>query len=213
MTRTDLGAVTGTLAAAAFTIVMSLAAPSQAVGQGRTVYQRPTYIRLRSLTSAADSAALILRYARMIAESAFVKDSGAGDTQRLMLGTCPDSCRYGPLATIQPRLRSARWTRAHRDSGEVIARIISDGPYPKFNIQGRDTVYWWVGRRGDRPVSIFTSTRPGVRPFVSDLEVTYHVVGYWTQAIARWLWRERDEAAWATCDGGACCKSSGLALR
>jgi hypothetical protein len=168
---------------------------------------------LQRLRTSDDSAALILRFARSARDSEFVTDSGAGDQQRLMVGTCPANCRYGPLAAIQPRNRVARWTEEHRDSGEVIARIISDSAYPKFNIQGRDTVYWWVGRRGDKTVSVFTSTRPGVRPLVSDLEVTPHPAGYWTQSIARWLWRDRDEAAWSTCDGSACCKSSGTPLR
>jgi hypothetical protein len=51
-------------------------------------------------------------------------------------------------------------------AGEVIARIInrSDTGYIyrvgkntsyKFNLHARDTVYWWVGRRGDSLVSVF----------------------------------------------------------
>ena len=170
---------------------------------------RLTNARLRSAKSAEDSAAVIRRYARSKADS-FVVEPGAGDQQRLALGTCPRDCRYGPLATIQPRMRVTDSGATTLDSGEVIARIISDGRYPKFNIQGGDTVYWWVGRRDSRLVSVFVTSRSGVRPLISNLQIDRHPRGYWKQPLARWIWNEKDEEAWGTCDGGICCRSNGL---
>ncbi len=185
---------------------------------------RPTWKRLRLLTTAQDSTRALAQYAASIPAGEFDTTPERGDLRRLMVGSCPDACRFGPLAKIQPRVRAAQVTRAHRDSGDVIARIISEGPYLhirgadtsyKFNIHGADTVYWWVGigKRGDSLVSIFTSTRPGVRPLVSNLVMTHHAPGYWRGiALARWLWSDQDDLAWGTCDGEVCCKSNGFEL-
>ncbi len=135
------------------------------------------------------------------------------DFRRLMVGDCPDHCRPGPLASIQPRINAASWSAAHRDSGEVIARIISEGRYPKFNIQGRDTVYWAVVKRGDSLVSVFHSTARGSTDLISNVEVIHHGEGFFRGiAAARWVWSDRDDMAWGTCDGGACCRSAGIAL-
>jgi len=135
------------------------------------------------------------------------------DYRRLMIGDCPDRCRAGPLSRIQPRIRAASWSAAHRDSGEVIARIISEGPYPKFNIHGRDTVYWAVLRRGDSLVSVFRSTARGSTDLVSNVEVIHHGEGFFRGiASARWLWSDVDDLSWGTCDGGACCRSAGRTL-
>ena len=135
------------------------------------------------------------------------------DFRRLMIGDCPDHCSPGPLAWIHPRIRAASWSAAHRDSGEVIARIISEGPYPKFNIHGRDTVYWAVVKRGDSLVSVFRSTARGATDLVSNVEVIHHGEGFFRGiAVARFLWSDRDDLTWGTCDGGACCRSAGKAL-
>lgn len=138
------------------------------------------------------------------------------DVRRLMIGNCPD-CRPGPMAWIQPRIRAASWSAAHRDSGQVIARIISEGGYPKFNIHdrrgGRDTVFWAVMRSGDSLVSVFRSTTPGSTDLISKVEVIHHGEGFFRGiAAARWLWSDTDDLAWGTCDGGACCKSAGIRL-
>ena len=134
------------------------------------------------------------------------------DFRRLMIGNCP-ACRPGPLASIQPRIYAASWSAAHRDSGEVIARIISDGRYPKFNIQGGDTVYWAVVKRGDALVSVFRSTARGSTDLVSNVEVIRHSEGFFRGiAVARFLWSDSDDLTWGTCDGGACCRSAGKAL-
>src|SRR5262245_57048167 len=137
------------------------------------------------------------------------------DFRRLMIGTCPGKCRPGPLAWIHPRIASSLWSSEQRDSGQVIARIISDSAYPKFNIHerrgGRDTVYWAVVKRGDAVVSIFRSTTPGAKDLESRTEVILHGRGFFRGvSLARWIWSDKDDMAWGTCDGGACCRSDGL---
>lgn len=140
------------------------------------------------------------------------------DVRRLMVGNCPNSCKPGPLAWIQPRIYAASWSSEHRDSGQVIARIISEGGYPKFNIHDRhgapDTVYWAVVKRGNTLVSVFRSRTPGARDLVSRVEVIPHGQEFFRGiALARWVWSDRDDMAWGTCDGGACCKSDGIAFQ
>ena len=151
--------------------------------------------------------------------SEFDTTAERSDVRRLIVGNCPDRCRPGPLASIQPRISAASWSAEHRDSagGEVIARIISEGGYRKFNIHdrrgGRDTVYWAVVRRGATLVSVFRSTTPGARDVVANVEVIHHGPGFFRGlSAARWLWSDTDDLAWGTCDGGACCKSDGIAL-
>ena len=173
---------------------------------------RPIVVSLNSAKTAADSVNDVLARARE--DTGFDTNPGVGDEQRLMLGRCPRDCRYGPQAKIQPHLATAYVTDASPDSQVVIARIINLDPiaYTKFNLHGRDTVYWAIGRRGGRTVSFFYSSVPGVAPFVSDLDVERHAVPPYRQALARWVWDDRDESAWGTCDGGRCCRSSGVAL-
>ncbi len=182
----------------------------------------PTYTRLARAGSPMDTTNAIVDYGRSI-RSLFDTAGGAVDQQRLTIGDCDTTgpCSVGPLATIQPRLRRPNWDKPPRDSGEVIARIISNAPYVrirgsdttyKFNIHGRDTVFWWVGPREGRLVSVFASTQPGVAPLVSRLELGPHDRTYWKQGLARWVWTTHDEWAWGTCDGGRCCLSDGLEL-
>lgn len=174
---------------------------------------RPVVISLASARSAADSVRLVL--ARNRPDTGYDTLLGVGDEQRLMVGSCPERCRYGPQAKIQPHRATAYRGGIHPDSQVFIARIINldDTAYGKFNLHGRDTVYWAIGTRQGRPVSIFYSTAADARPFYSDLEFEYHRTQVYRQAVARWIWVESDEAAWGTCDGGTCCKSSGRELQ
>ena len=100
-------------------------------------------------------------------------------------------------------------------AGEVIARMISDSAYPKFNLQyrgkeQRDTVFWAVMKRGDSVISVFHSTTRGTKDLITTTEVIKHGPGFFRGlALARWLWNDKDDMAWGTCDGGACCKSPG----
>jgi hypothetical protein len=147
--------------------------------------------------------------------SDFDTTSEHSDMRRLVTGTCPDRCKVGPLAWIHPRGGAASWGTARRDSGEVIARMISYGAYPKFNLQDRgpgraDTVFWAVMKRGDVVVSVFRSTKPGTRDLITRTEVIEHGPGFFRGvSFARWVWSDRDDMAWGTCDGGACCRSAG----
>jgi hypothetical protein len=138
------------------------------------------------------------------------------DMRRLMVGpSCPDHCRPGPLAWIHPRTSAASWGQERRDSGAVIARMISYGAYPKFNLQDRgpgraDTVFWAVMKRGDSVVSVFRSTKRDTPDLVTRTEVIPHGQGFFRGvSYARWLWSDQDDLVWGTCDGGACCKSAG----
>src|SRR5213593_2566721 len=146
----------------------------------------PSWARLQAILAARDSVPVI-SYTSGIPASEFDTATEKSDKRRLMLGTCPNDCRFGPFASI-----------------------ISDSAYPKFNIHGRDTVYWWVGKRGGSQVSVFISTAPGAVPLVSDLRVYPHDREFLQGiALARWLWNDVDDMAWGTCDGGACCRSTG----
>jgi len=148
------------------------------------------------------------------ADSEFDTAVERSDERRLMVGNCPEHCHPGPLASIQPRRRAASWSAEHRDSGEVIARIISPGPYPKFNIHGRDTVYWAVVKHNGTLVSVFRSTAPGATDVIANVVVYPHGQGFFRGvAFARWIWSDTDDLAWGTCDGGACCRSDGRTLR
>jgi hypothetical protein len=145
----------------------------------------------------------------------------AGDSQRLMVGTCPGSCTHGPRVRIEPELRSHR-NRAgvlQGRQGRIIARMINGDttPYPKYNIAGLDTVYWSVSRvvaGGDtsRGQSMYISTR-GLRgthptPVVYDSAlVEQHPHSYYPkQALSLWIWSDSDETKWGTCNKDGCCR-------
>lgn len=212
MYGTDGWRSTVTRAAIILAGVSLLAVPACAQQPPRRV--RPAVVGLASAKSGADSVNLVLTRNRPIsipADTMFDTLPGVGDDQRLMVGTCPANCRHGPQAKIQPHRAASYLTEAQRDTGAVIARIINLDtlPYAKFNLHGRDTVYWWVGRRHGELVSVFLSSYPGARPWVSNLTIDYHADRPYRQPIARWLWNDRDEEAWGTCDGGRCCRSTG----
>jgi len=149
--------------------------------------------------------------------SDFDTTSEWSDHRRLTVGNCPEKCRLGPMASIHPRITAALWSEQHRDSvrGEVIALIIGDSAYKKFNLQYRgkekmDTVYWAVVKHGDSTVSIFRSTTPGTPDLVTTTEVIHHTQGFFRgQSLARFIWSDKDDRVWGTCDGGACCRSPG----
>jgi hypothetical protein len=155
----------------------------------------------------------------------------AGDAQRLMLGTCPQSCRYGPLVRIEPERRAHRNSAAdleHRQ-GRNIARMINTDPiaYPKFNLAARDTVFWAVSKvrpsRGDTAygITMYISLR-GLRGTRSPAitygkalvekhssyrdSSSYSSSFYPSQALAQWVWSDSDETKWGNCTDGGCCR-------
>lgn len=209
MTRTDACVST---VSRAVTVLAALALLATSACDQQPQRVRPAVVSLGSAKTAIDTVNLVLARARSDME--YDTLPGVGDEQRLMVGTCPGRCAHGPRAKIQPHRAAAYLTQADRDSGVVIARIInlSDIAYGKFNLHARDTVYWRVVTRGGRDISLFVSSAPGVKAFTSDLEIDeYHPTTY-RQPLARWIWDDHDEAAWGTCDGGRCCKSTGLPL-
>ena len=158
----------------------------------------------------ADRAA-VLAYARA---QKFVPISG--DSQRLMLGTsCPEGCRYGPLARIDPVAGTFMLDSAQLAAGRIVARVVNADTmgYPKFNLGPRDTVYWWIDGRpnGGGYRSVLISSRDDAKLAVDSLRIHPYPdrqAGFsWKQAQARFLWRDQDEALWIACAVSQCCRT------
>jgi len=177
---------------------------------GPTPTAAPTAFFTGSVDSAPRSA--VLNYARSLDYDA---SHGVGDYRRLMLGSCP-RCIYGPHVLLLPERGAATLQTPMLAEGRVVARLINSDAeaYPKFNLAPHDTVYWWVDRRGtgDTWRSVYVSSDPARRLQPDTLVVTsYH--GYaWQRTLARFLWRDTDEALWVACDMTGCCRSSGADL-
>ena len=152
--------------------------------------------------------AAVLEYARRVP---YMEVSG--DSQRLMLGTCPADCRYGPRAHIDPASRSYELHDEALNAGRLLARIVNVDSidYPKLNLGPQDTVYWFVDGTGGRLRSVLVSSRPDVQPLVTGFSRTAHPEqrkGFrWRQAQARFGWRDTDEALWVACAWSECCRT------
>jgi hypothetical protein len=153
--------------------------------------------------------AAVLAYARA---QNFVPISG--DSQRLMLGTkCPESCRYGPLARIDPVAGSYLLDSGQLAEGRILARVVNADTigYPKFNLGPRDTVYWWIDRHPGGYRSVLISSRPDAKLAYDSLRIHPYpdrAAGWqWKQAQARFLWRDQDEALWIACAVSQCCRT------
>jgi hypothetical protein len=175
-----------------------------------------------SFSTPYDSVPADTLFAYITSRLQFDQRQWAGDSQRLMVGTCPSSCSHGPRVSIEPERRSHRnrSVTLEGDQGRIIARMINADttPYPKFNLAGLDTVYWSVSRvvpaGGDTSwgQSMYISTR-GLRgthptPVVYDsaLVETHSHSYYPQQALARWIWSDTDEEKWGTCHRDGCCR-------
>ncbi len=150
----------------------------------------------------------------------------AGDEQPLaVIGTppgppCPGdpkhthTCRYGPLAKIEPLIGAQRYSEPDLREGRIIARLsIPKGEtegYPKYGLQPGQSTYWWVqtdstGRRG---TSVFVTPARGerlaavTRRLERYLEEKGRALKY---AVARWIWSLEDETSQGHC-GTATCK-------
>lgn len=129
------------------------------------------------------------------------------------------TCRYGPIAKIEPLVGAHRYSEQDLRQGRFIARIrITSGKeeYAKLGLKPGAVTYWWVqtDEAGTGGVSqyitlskdrIFSSVPP------SKLERTLYrgdrdSYGYRKiyRAIARWLWTLKDETGKGTCGAGKC---------
>jgi len=175
-------------------------------GPALTPTAAPTSYFTQRIDSAPRSA--VLSYARSLN---YDTRDGVGDFRRLMVGSCP-RCIYGPHVFLRPEHGAAALQRAMLAQGRVVARLTNNDSigYPKFNLAPLDTVYWWVDsvRTGFR--SVYVSSNPA-RALVTDSLFIIHHPGYspWALTLARFLWRDTDEALWIACDMTGCCKSSG----
>lgn len=144
-----------------------------------------------------------------------------GDEQRLMVvasgpgpacrGDTTLSCRYGPLAKIEPVMAAHAYDSTAIDEGRIIARMFlragETESYPKFGLTPNpDTTYWFVVRSVDSSYFVTKTARgAGLAITARPLVVEPHDEGTFEQAAARWIWVETDEKANGPC-GSACCR-------
>ena len=145
------------------------------------------------------------QFPALVASLRFDSTLGAADEQRLMV-IDTSGRHYGPLARIEPESGSYLLTEPQLAEGRIIARIHSERRYDKLGLDPGWN-WWWVDKRGGRSHtdwrSVFITSRG--RKSVRRLDVSEYD-HQWKQAIARFLWREKDEGTWGTC-GGKCCSS------
>jgi hypothetical protein len=127
---------------------------------------------------------------------------------------CPDSCRYGPLAKIEPALHAHEYSDGDFRKGRIIARLSvrrDQEGYPKLALVPGYMTYWWVQKdpRARSGTSLYISEATVGNKLVMTpprkLEVEEYAPGTFKQAIAGWLWLDDDEVSKGTC-GGAVCK-------
>jgi hypothetical protein len=146
----------------------------------------------------------------------------------------PPSCRYGPLATIEPEMLSHKLNFSQLREGRIIARLLlaegQDEGYDKLALVRGNTTYWWVQvtERSEADLnkkhvqseqnadktrkyyygkSFFVSSAAG--PGGSLLRKEYQLEykkhpGRFKQALARWVWDPDDEKSQGTCGQGCC---------
>jgi hypothetical protein len=161
--------------------------------------------------------------------SAFDSAYEASDEQPLTVIThgqgpaCPGdstgglTCRYGPIAKIEPLIGAQRYSEEELRQGRFIARMtITSGKegYAKYGLQPGAVTYWWVqtnaaGTGGvshyititkDRKVS--SVQRKLVRELYRRNGDSYG--GKIRRAVTRWLWTLEDETGKGTCGAGKC---------
>lgn len=127
------------------------------------------------------------------------------------------SCRYGPLAKIEPVIRAQAYSEEDLRRGRFIARITvpkGETAYPKYGLLAGATTYWWVrtdsaGTGGDS--YFITRAEDGKISHVKRTLVRefYGKEGYEAgrpdRALVRWIWTLDDEVAKGQC-GAASCK-------
>lgn len=137
---------------------------------------------------------------------------GAADRQRLAYFDSAAGYRLGPLATIYPEAgANQNADSALAGAGRIIGRIESDSAYGKLGLS-KGVNYVWVDSLktwGDTGIgrAIIVPEEEGVRPVVLPLFYMRNrgYSGTRGPALARWLFRPQDDAAWLTCKEGGCC--------
>jgi hypothetical protein len=143
-----------------------------------------------------------------------------GDQQRLMIrtlgpgprchGDTTYSCRYGPLATIEPAKGSHTYGDSALGEGRIIAKMFipasETDSYPKFEMAPGDTTYWWVNTKKDSSYFVRRPHQGGsLVTLAKPLQRNEHPQGAFLQAVARWVWDDNDEKVNGSC-GSACCR-------
>jgi len=150
----------------------------------------------------------------------------AGDEQPLLVventpgKRCPGvtdpslSCRYGPLAKIEPEAHSHLLTEDQLSEGRIIARLFlrpgqTEG-YKKFKLIPGATTYWWVQKIPGRPYndagrSVYITTLDGRIAATTKYKLQYvRHYGAFKQALASWIWHPKDEKTQGSCSQGCC---------
>jgi hypothetical protein len=159
----------------------------------------------------------------------------AGDEQPLAVITqgpgapCPDdstkshSCRYGPIARIEPVIGAQKYSNKELSEGRFIARITVPSNqvegYEKYGLVPGGVTYWWVKTNPDGTGGDSYFITRGVDGRVSpkhrnlvrepyeginkDSTVKYDKARI-QRAIMRWFWSLEDETAKGSCGSATC---------
>ncbi len=124
------------------------------------------------------------------------------------------TCRYGPIAKIEPAIGAQNYSEDDLRQGRIIARLSIPGSetegYAKFGLKPGLVTYWWVqtDSSGTSGKSVFvTQTKDGKveRQRPRDLlRYVYKKGEELARAIARWVWSLDDETTQGSCGGGSC---------
>jgi hypothetical protein len=152
--------------------------------------------------------------------------TASGDEQRLMVreagsgpachgGDTMQTCRYGPLAKIEPVVGGHDRANSELDEGRIIARLFlrqgENESYTKLGLVPGDTTYWWVQRQNDTTaISQYLTLSDGqVTATPEDtIKIEVHPQGTFTMALARFIWDDADEKTQGPC-GVGCCRGGG----
>jgi hypothetical protein len=147
----------------------------------------------------------------------------AGDEQRLLVrdtslaagpachGDPTHSCRYGPLAKIEPVIKAHRRSTSQLNEGRIIARLYlqpgETDSYTKLNLEPNDTTYWWI-QRTSATTAISKYVRVNGDSAVASPEqmisIEGHPAGTYGQALTRFIWDDADEKTQGPCGLGCC---------
>lgn len=125
------------------------------------------------------------------------------------------TCRFGPLAKIEPVIGAQNYSEKDLAQGRIIARLSipsseTEG-YEKYGLKPGQTTYWWVmtdsTRTGGKSVFV-TATKDGKleppQPPRRLVRYVYEKGEELGRAIARWIWSLDDETTQGSCGGGSC---------